>query len=294
MKKRLAILSMSTMLFVAGCSSGPKISEEELAKQDPENHRIVATTVSVTEIMDQLDLDLIGKPTSYKVLPERYDEVTEVGNPMSPDMELILSLKPKDVYSVTTLKYDLEEVFDEYNIETNYVNLESIDYMNEEILSLGEKYERKEEAEKIVERFEKKVEEIAEKTKDKPSPRVLILMGVPGSYLVATDRSYIGDLVEKCGGINVFSGEDVEYLSSNTEHIQQSNPDIILRAAHGMPDEVVEMFDREFKENDIWKHFDAVKNDRVYDLEELLFGTTANLAVEEALDELYEMLYEDE
>src|SRR5699024_11404699 len=84
---------------------------------------------------------------------------------------------------------------------------------------------------------------------------------------------------------------DVEYLASNTEYLQQSNPDIILRAAHGMPDEVVNMFDKEFKENDIWKHFKAVENNRVYDLEETLFGTTGNLAAAEALDELFEMLY---
>ncbi len=41
-----------------------------------------------------------------------------------------------------------------------------------------------------------------------------------------------------------------------------------------MPDEVVKMFDKEFKTNDIWKHFAAVKNNRVYDLEERLLGTT--------------------
>ena len=46
------------------------------------------------------------------------------------------------------------------------------------------------------------------------------------------------------------------------------------------------MFDKEFKTNDIWKHFVAVKNNRVYDLEERLFGTTGNLAAIEALDEL--------
>ena len=83
----------------------------------------------------------------------------------------------------------------------------------------------------------------------------------------------------------------MEYVSSNTENLQQSNPDVILRAAHGMPDAVVEMFDKEFKENDIWKHFKAVENDRVYDLEETRFGTTANLAAVEALEELVEMLY---
>jgi iron complex transport system substrate-binding protein len=58
-----------------------------------------------------------------------------------------------------------------------------------------------------------------------------------------------------------------------------------------MPDEVVKMFDEEFKTNDIWKHFNAVKNGHVYDLPEPLFGTTGNLAANSALDELMKMLY---
>jgi iron complex transport system substrate-binding protein len=58
-----------------------------------------------------------------------------------------------------------------------------------------------------------------------------------------------------------------------------------------MPEEVVEMFDEEFKTNDIWKHFKAVEQDRVYDLPELLFGTTGNLKITEAMNSLVEMLY---
>src|SRR5690625_2659277 len=161
------------------------------------------------------------------------------------------------------------------------------------IQTLGDKYDRTEQAEDIIDNFERQLSETEQKVEGKESPSVLILLGVPGSYLVGTENSYIGDLVKRAGGENVIKGEAAEYISSNTEHLQQTNPDIILRAAHGMPDEVVKMFDKEFKENDIWKHFDAVKNDRVYDLEETLFGTTGNLAAEEALDELYNIFYEE-
>src|SRR5690606_26000060 len=155
----------------------------------------------------------------------------------------------------------------------------------------GEKFEREQQARAIVQRFDQKVADIKQLTAGKKSPSVLILLGVPGSYLVATEHSYIGDLVKTIGGRNVVEGEQVEYLASNTEYLYQSNPDIILRLAHGMPEEVVEMFDEEFQQNDIWKHFDAVKNGRVYDLEELLFPTTATIRVEEALDELIRLLY---
>lgn len=292
--KLILLLTISFVLFIVGCSSQENESATPKENNDPEDHRIVATTVALAEIMDALEIDLIGIPSTYKTLPERFDGITEVGGAHTPDLELIMSLQPKEVMSVATLKYDLEPIFDDAGIEARYVNLESIDNMHEEIVDIAHQYGREEQAKEIVKEFDDKLAEIEKKIEGKTKPEVLILMGIPGSYLVATDQSYIGDLVAKSGGENVFSGESVEFLASNTEHLHESNPDIILRAAHGMPDEVVEMFDKEFQENDIWKHFAAVQNNRVYDLEETLFGTTGNLAAAEALDELFTMLYPED
>src|SRR5690625_4699355 len=169
---------------------------------------------------------------------------------------MILSLKTTEVMYVTELEADSEEEYGDSDIQTTYLDLESIDGMHQSILDIGERYDREEQAAEIVQEFEDKVSEIEEVVKDKDSPTVLILLGVPGSYLVGTENSYIGDLVKRSGGQNVVTGEDVDYLSSNTEYLYESDPDIILRAAHGMPDEVVEMFNEEFQENDIWKHLD--------------------------------------
>ena len=281
-KVRTLLYMLLVIVVLAGCSSQKGTSSNE-ENTEPAGDRIVATTVALTEIMDALEIDLVGIPSSYKELPKRYADAQEVGNPMSPDMEMLLSLKPTEILSVTTLKYDLQEMFDERDIDMTYVNLESIDAMHSEILKLGEKYDRQEQAKAIVDQFEEKVAEIEKLSEGKEQPSVLILLGIPGSYLVATEHSYIGDLVKRSGGKNVITGEKVEFLSSNTEYLQQAKPDIILRASHGMPEQVIQMFDEEFKSNDVWQHFEAVKNDRVYDLDELLFGTTGNLAAVEAL-----------
>lgn len=290
MKKAMGLVGIVCMLMLTACSPGDS-SASGIGGIGPDGDRIVATTVALTEIMDALAIDLVGVPSSYKDLPDRYADAKEVGNPMSPDMETLLALKPTEIYSVTTLKYDLQEMFDARGIDMTYANLESVDAMHEEILRIGKKYDRVEQAEALIAQFEEKAASIAEAIEGKEHPKVLILMGIPGSYLVATEHSYIGDLVKRSGGVNVITGEDVEFLSSNTEYLQQADPDVILRAAHGMPEQVIAMFDEEFRGNDIWKHFDAVKNDRVYDLEEQLFGTTGNLAASEALDELQKMLY---
>lgn len=298
-----AALTTAILFCFAGCgdaqpsskqteNESPRLSDDASATPAPEQEpRIVSTTVAITQMMDQLEMDLVGIPTSVKTLPARYNEVTKVGNPMSPDIELVKSLKPTEVLSVTTLQYDLEPVFENAGIDATFLDLTSLEQMQAEIIKLGEKFGKQEKAEAIVNEYDTTLERIRKAVEGKQKPTVLILLGVPGSYLVATEHSYIGDLVRLLGGVNIAEGAKVEYLASNTEHLHQSNPDVILRAAHGMPEEVVRMFDEEFKKNDIWHHFKAVQTGRVYDLPEPLFGTTGILAVREALEALLSMMY---
>ncbi|MFJ7661320.1 heme ABC transporter substrate-binding protein IsdE [Lysinibacillus sp. NPDC097162] len=297
--RKLHIVALSIIFVVlSACTSSIKENENTVEEKKDENNttveaenRIIPTTVAVAHILDALNLDVIAVPTTAYDLPKRYEGLPEVGSPMSPDMEIVKSLNPTEVFSVTTLEADLKKTFDEVGINASYVNLQSIDNMKAAILEIGKNYNRTDEATKLVSELEGKIAALRMKVESKESPKVLILLGIPGSYLVATENSYIGDLVRMAGGQNVMSGQEPEYLPSNTEFLQQSNPDIIIRLAHGLPDQVVEMFNEEFVTNDIWKHFDAVKNGRVYDLEEPLFGTTATLAVPQALEELINIMY---
>ena len=293
---------MSLVLLVFGCSDSSKqenkgestekgqVSAEATEKNE---QRIIAGTVVIAEIMDKLELDAIAVPETEKKLAKRFDGLPTIGNAMEPDMEIVKSLNPTDVLSVSTLEYDLQDKFKQLNIPVNFLNFQSVDAMLSEIQKLGERYEREAQAEELVKGLQKNIEAVQNVAGNKEGPRVLILLGIPGSYLVATENSYAGDLVKRAGGINVMEGQDAEYLASNTEYLHNSNPDIILRLSHGMPDEVVKMFDEEFKTNDIWKHFEAVKNGKVYDLEEELFGTTASLQVPQALGQLMEIFYRE-
>jgi len=301
---------MLCLLLLAGCGSdsskngaenkgdSTSVSTTQAGEASSEgtvstDYRIVPTTVAITELLNELEIDVVGIPSSYKELPARYAGITSIGNPMSPDMEILKSLKPTHVLSVTTLQSDLEDTFKNVNIPASFLDFTSLGTMKAEITKLGDMFDRKEKAAAINAKYDDKLAMLQDEIRDQKKPTVLILMGIPGSYLVGTDLSYIGDLVKQLGGENIVPDAKVEFVASNTEYLHQSNPDIILRASHGMPEEVIKMFDEEFKNNDIWKHFNAVKNDRVYDLEEVLFGTTGNLAADQALDELVNMLYPD-
>ncbi|WP_342442537.1 heme ABC transporter substrate-binding protein IsdE [Lysinibacillus sp. FSL K6-0057] len=300
MKKdwKIGLLLLTLLsLLLAACSGSDKpavkektVAEEEQGTEESEQ-RIIAGTVVVADILDKLDLDAIAVPETEKQLAKRFEGLPTIGNAMEPDMEIVKSLNPTEVLSVSTLEYDLQDKFKQLNIPVDFLNFQSVDAMFTEITTLGERYNRVTQVEGLVQDLQKNIEAVQSVAANKEGPRVLILLGIPGSYLVATENSYAGDLVKRAGGINVMEGQDAEYLSSNTEYLHNSNPDIILRLSHGMPDEVVKMFDEEFKTNDIWKHFDAVKNGKVYDLEEELFGTTASLQVPQALGQLMEIFY---
>ncbi|MFI2129992.1 heme ABC transporter substrate-binding protein IsdE [Lysinibacillus fusiformis] len=294
-KLKLLLLTLLS-LILAACSSSDQaekkepVTDKEQVTEDSEQ-RIIAGTVVIADILDKLELDAIAVPETEKQLAKRFDGLPTIGNAMEPDMEIVKSLNPTEVLSVSTLEYDLQNKFKQLNIPVDFLNFQSVDAMLKEITSLGERYDRQSQADALVKDLQKNIEAVQSVAANKEGPRVLVLLGIPGSYLVATENSYAGDLVKRAGGINVMEGQDAEYLSSNTEYLHNSNPDIILRLSHGMPDEVVKMFDEEFKTNDIWKHFEAVKNDKVYDLEEELFGTTSSLQVPQALGQLMEIFY---
>ena len=172
-----------------------------------------------------------------------------------------------------------------------FLNLRSVPGMYRSIQELGEIFDREDQAQKLVDEFTEFYDDYKKKNEGKDHPKVMILMGLPGSYIIATPNSYVGSLVELAGGENVYSDTDQEFLTVNTEDMKTKEPDIILRAAHALPDQVVEMFNKDFAENDIWQHFDAVKNGRVYDLTYEYFGMSATFKYPQALEELQPILY---
>ena len=254
--------------------------------------RIIATSPSTAEICDRLDLDLVGVcSSSISELPERYAEAEEVGTAMAPDMEIVASLDPDWILSPATLQSDLQPKYEAIDTDWAFLNLRSVQGMYRSVQELGEIFGREEQAQAMVDEFTEFYEDYKDRNKGKEAPKVLILMGLPGSYIIATENSYVGSLVELAGGVNVYAGTDQEFLTVNTEDMKTKEPDVILRAAHALPDQIVEMFNEEFATDDIWQHFDAVKNDRVYDLTYEYFGMSANFNYPEALEELQPMLY---
>ena len=255
--------------------------------------RIVATSPAAAQICDKLDLELVGVcSSSTSEIPQRYQKLTTVGTAMSPDMEILASLAPDWILSPTSLQSDLQPKYETIGSDWAFLNLRSVPGMYQSIEELGVIFQREEQAQKLTDEYREFYRNFQKELKGKDHPKVLILMGLPGSYVIATEKSYIGSLAALAGAENVYDDQGQEFLSVNTEDMKTKEPDIILRAAHALPDQVTEMFAKDFKTNDIWKHFKAVKEGKVYDLPYEQFGMSATFAYPDALNTLKELLYE--
>lgn len=286
-------LAGALALSASGCvNQHPEQNTDDVSDEV----RIVATSPAAVDICDRLELDLVGVCSStLSTIPERYQDVTTVGTAMSPDLEILKSLNPDYVLSPNSLQSDLQPKYASIGVNSLFLNLRSVEGMYASIEGLGEKFGREEQAQALVDEYEQFMEEYRSQNEGKESPTVLVLMGLPGSYIVATESSYVGNLVKLAGGINVYGdGDGQEFLTANTEDMKTKEPDIILRAAHALPDDVVEMFEEEFETNDIWKHFEAVQEGRVYDLPYELFGMSAKFNYPDALEVLQPLLYGEE
>lgn len=288
------ILSAAAVISLVGCVNQHPESAATKTEANKEV-RLVATSPAVAQICSRLNLDLVGVCNTSGTLPEKYNKVKKVGMAMNPDLETIKSLNPDYVLSPSSLESDLQPKYASIGVKSLFLNLKSVDGMYASIEDLGEKFDRKDEADEMLNEFKTFMDKYKDKNKDKKSPKVLVLMGLPGSYIVATDNSYVGSLVKLAGGTNVYGdGGGEEFLTANTEDMQTKDPDIILRAAHALPDEVKEMFAEEFETNDVWKHFRAVQEGKVYDLDSSLFNMSANFSYSDALEALQPLLYGEE
>lgn len=298
--KKLKRICCSSLIFALLCGAAGCVnqhpgetagSSENTAETGESAPKLVATSPAIADITDRLELDLEGVCQTSGDLPERYADVTQVGMPMSPDLEILKSLDPDYVLSPNTLESDLQPKYESIGVSSLFLNLKSVDGMYASIEDLGEKFGREKQAGELVEEYETFMEEYDAENVRNEKPSVLILMGLPGSYIVATENSYVGNLVKMAGGVNVYQGEEDEFISANTEDMQTKDPDIILRAVHGLEEEAREMFAEEFETNDIWKHFRAVEEGKVYDLDGELFGMSADFDYPKALDELQTLFY---
>lgn len=290
--RKLASVFMVSALFLTGCqSTSGKSQKEETTEKKPS---VVAATVSGAQVLDKLDANVVGVPTTKMTLPEKLKGLPEVGQAMSPDLEIVASLEP-DVFVMDNMfKEKVEESMTKYDLDTFYFDTSTYTNFLTSIEKLGAKIGQEKEATKVINEL-KDVEKEAVKNKKGEAPKVAIIFGGGENFMLATESSYLGDLVKTVGAKNITNNLDTSvkspYIQFSLEQILEQNPDYILRFAHGEIEQTKKAFDSAFDKNPAYKELDAVKNNKVIDLDPSIFNVSANLQVKEAIKTLGETFY---
>lgn len=295
MKNKILLTVLTASLLLSACASS-QVSEPEASTS--EELSIASSSVAICEILDELEYDkVIGIPTTSAGIPERYADAKEIGSPMNPDLEIVKQLSPDLLLSPKTLESSLSESYLAAGISSAFLDLSSVEGMYSAIASLGELLDREEQANALVADYETYMQNYHSDVEEQP--KVLLLMTFPdGFYLVATEDSYVGNLVKLAGGENVYGSEynsDTSgFVSINPEDIVQKDPDYILVFAHYSEEEAFAYMEGEFEENQTWQYFDAVKEGNIIYLPSEYFGMSATLDWKDSLEYLQPYFYGEE
>lgn len=291
--KRVLALVMAVFMGISLAACGKTEKKENVSQKNSKEPRIIAGSVAVAEMLNKLGVKIVGRPTTQYQLSSNLKEIPEVGLPMNPDLEKIKTLKPDLFITSGALQDMIGNRLKENGIKTEFCNLDSYNSVKDTIKKLGSNFGKEDNANKIIDEFEKKEKEILKGVNKDKKLKVMILFGAPGHFMLSSKNSFVGSLIEELGGENIASQVNMkgQYVPFSLESALKENPDVIFRMYHGYIDEAKKQVDEEFKNNPQWRKFKAIKENKVYDLDPKTFGVTGDIKAIESLEKMKDYLY---
>lgn len=303
---KIAVCVVLMFSLFTGCSSNSQQTINDTSQNiqndivvNDENIKISVASVAISQILAEMNQEIVGRPTTKLDLPERYLEIEEIGSSFSPDFEKVLAVGTELLIGDSLFKEKIDATAKQYGIDTFYIDTSTYESFLFGIDELGRKIGKEEEATSIIARFQEPLNNLKDINKDL---KVAIIFGTSESNMLATEDTYVGSLIKALGLKNVvteitgstsLSSEVHEtnssYVNLNLEQLLQNQPDVILRFGHGNIEEANRAFEKLFNENPAWKNLESVKNGKIYDLDPNIFGSSANNHVDEALMQLGEI-----
>lgn len=258
--------------------------------------RIVTDSAIISRFLAALDIELVGVPSSTTKIPEKYNGVQRIGRSGMPDLEIVKSLKTDLVVSTLYSKPALKPKYDNLNISSFYLKVDTYDESMEVIEILGKAFHKEEKANAILKDIKHREEILHEKLKDKEPKKIAIIYGNGESFFMTGKNHFLQGLMDKIDCENIVTSIDNSALLKKSvpfsmEQLIKANPDVILRLPTSQTKNG-ESFEEIFNANPIWKLTKAYKNKKILDIDPTLFRMSAGVNSIDALEELYRYVYE--
>lgn len=223
--------------------------------------------------------------------PERTD-VIDLGNAHRPSLERLAAANADLVVGDALLHTAEKESLGRFGADVMLLELASVEGTFEGLLALGRRVGAEDAMRERVDAARAALEGLA---LGEPVS-VLALFGTPGSFLVTTERTWLGSLLAELGFENVgdFRAGETErapgYVDVSHEQLAVLRPELILLAAHGDPQRIQQVFEKRVSETGAWHGLRARASHGVRVLDPQLFALNPGLRLPEAARALVAML----
>jgi iron complex transport system substrate-binding protein len=221
--------------------------------------RIVSLAPHLTELAFTAGAgDRIVATVEYSNHPDVARSIPRIGNAFRVDLERLLALRPDAVLvwdsgtpaptieRIRALKLRVES-FQTYRLE----------HVATVLRAIGQLAGTSEVAAKAALDFERSIEELRERYRDRPTVSVFIQVDDRPLYTV-NGKQIMSEIVELCGGRNVFAELNELAPAIGIEAVIARNPEVIVSTDDTVPDAAAA-----WKQ---WRHIEAVRTGNVYTL----------------------------
>lgn len=278
-KKSVLMSMIIGSVALIGC--GTQTNEEKVKSENQivVEHKLGTTTLNDTsKKVAVLELSFLDSLYNLGVNPVaiaddgEQTKVTDITNGESIEYVSVGNRKEPNLEELSTLDLDLiiadttrhSKIYEDLSKIAPTIVLDSIDSSYDEYIENFEtiaKIVGKEDVAKTkIEEAEKVLSDVKDKAKDKVSDEeVLTVSPKNDEYTAHTSSSFVGQVLEKAGFKNAIQSDDRE-ASLSLEQLVEINPDIIVY----MRDDIDTTIYTEWKDTELYKSLDAVKNNKVY------------------------------
>jgi iron complex transport system substrate-binding protein len=270
-RKFSAVLFVMFIVFIAAVMSGVirrrscdrcVLPSFLINEQQPQ--RIVSLAPNITEILFKLGLGkrVVAVSNDCDWPAEAIDK-KKVGSFWQPNLEAVIGCKPD---LVITLWFEQQNNVAESLKRLGYrvltLRLEKIEELGPAIEKISELSGCKSEAEQLINKINRQLEQAKQKFNTPNKPRVLWVVQ-PEPLRVASGDTFITELLELAGAQNAITSTSIQYPGLSTEELLTCRVDVIIQAA--MNKGTIEQQKQEAIE--FWSKYTnlpAVKNNRIY------------------------------
>jgi len=198
--------------------------------------RIISLAPSNTEILFALGLeDSVVGVSQYCDYPEAAKSKPRVAGYSTPDVEKVVSMQPDLVLAASIHEKTVLPALESAGLTVIAMSPKSLDSVLGNITLVGQITGKSKTAAQLVDGLRARIEAVTAKTDSltlEERPRVLYVVWYDPITTMGSE-TFIDDLIQKAGGVNIFAEEFEESRVVSTEEIVDRNPQVIIVSGMG-------------------------------------------------------------